>query len=81
MIRRDGCDDSHSLLRELTLSSPRCPVAARLKRDLNLDTEIVEGRRGEFTVWVGDRKVAEKDWNGFPSDDAIVEAVRRAAGT
>jgi hypothetical protein len=52
-------------------------VAAQLKRDLNLDAEILAGRRGEFTVWVGERKVAEKTPTiGFPSDDAIVAAVR-----
>jgi len=52
-------------------------VAARLERDLGLAAEIVEGRRGEFTVWVGDRLVAEKTSTGFPTDDDIVEAVRR----
>jgi hypothetical protein len=55
-------------------------VAAQLKRDLNLDAEIIAGRRGEFTVWVGERKVAEKTPGGFPSDDAIVDAVRRERG-
>lgn len=52
-------------------------MAAQLKRDLHLDAEIIVGRRGEFTVWVGERKIAEKTSHGFPSDDAIVEAVRR----
>ena len=51
-------------------------MAAQLKRDLNLDAEIIVGRRGEFTVWVGERKVAEKTAGGFPLDAAIVEAVR-----
>jgi hypothetical protein len=55
-------------------------VAAQLKRDLNLDAEITAGRRGEFTVWVGERKVAEKTSSGFPADDAIVDAVRRERG-
>jgi hypothetical protein len=53
-------------------------VAARIKADLGLDSDISEGRRGEFSVSVGDRQVAEKDFRGFPSDDAIVDAVRRA---
>ena len=52
-------------------------MAARIQRDLGLETEIVEGSRGEFTVWLDDRKVAEKTSSGFPPDDAIVEAVRR----
>ena len=54
-------------------------MAARLKTDLNLDADIIEGARGEFSVWVGDRKVAEKSAGVFPSDDAIVAAVRGAA--
>jgi hypothetical protein len=56
-------------------------VAARLARDLHRAADIVEGRRGEFTVWVGDRKVAEKTTFGFPNDDEIVEAVRGAIKT
>lgn len=51
-------------------------MAARLKSDLQLDAEIIAGDRGEFTVWVGDRKVAAKTAGVFPSDDAIVQAVR-----
>jgi len=53
-------------------------VAARLEADLHVSAEIVEGRRGEFTVWVGDRKVAEKTSSGFPADDDIVKAVKQA---
>jgi hypothetical protein len=53
-------------------------VAARLEADLRVLAEIVEGKRGEFTVWVSERKVAEKTQSGFPSDDEIVEAVKAA---
>lgn len=53
-------------------------MAAAIKKQLALETEIVEGSRGEFTVWVGDRCVAKKDREGFPEDAAIVEAVRQA---
>jgi hypothetical protein len=49
-----------------------------IKQQLQLDTELVEGARGEFTVWVDGRKVAEKDANGFPADTDIVNAVRAA---
>ena len=52
-------------------------MAAQLKRDLSVDTDIVEGNRGEFSVWVDAVKVAEKTRNGFPKDDQIVEAVRQ----
>lgn len=53
-------------------------MAARLDADLHVSAEIIEGKRGEFTVWVGDRKVAEKTWSGFPPDDEIVKAVKQA---
>jgi hypothetical protein len=31
-------------------------------------------------VWVGDAKVAQKDANGFPSEQEVVAAVRQALG-
>jgi hypothetical protein len=39
--------------------------------------ELVEGNRGEFTVWVGGKLVAEKGPGGFPSDEEVVAAVRQ----
>jgi hypothetical protein len=39
---------------------------------------MVEGGRGEFTIWVNDKKVAEKGWIRYPSNDDIVTAVRDA---
>lgn len=53
-------------------------MAAVIEQHLQLDTNIVEGDRGEFSVWVGDLCVAKKDRDGFPEDAAIVEAVRQA---
>jgi hypothetical protein len=53
-------------------------VADLLKKELGVETEIVAGDRGEFTVWVGDSVVAKKNWLGFPSDDNVLEAVRQA---
>ncbi len=55
-------------------------MAALIKDALGVDTELVEGARGEFTVWVGDQRVAQKDEGGFPSDEDAVSAVKRAAG-
>ncbi len=55
-------------------------MAALIKSELRLDTELVVGGRGEFTVWVNDDKVAQKDSDGFPSDEQAVAAVRRAVG-
>jgi hypothetical protein len=52
-------------------------VADLLKTELNVETELVAGDRGEFTVWVGDRVVAAKNWLGFPADDKVLEAVKK----
>jgi hypothetical protein len=54
-------------------------VAALIKDKLGVDAEVVEGGRGEFTVWVGDEVVAKKDTEGFPSDEDALAAVKRAA--
>jgi hypothetical protein len=53
-------------------------VAALIEQQTSVPPEILAGDRGEFTVWVGSRKVAQKDRSGFPDDAAIVAAVRQA---
>lgn len=55
-------------------------MAAELKWQLELETSLVPGGRGEFTVWLGDQLVAEKRGDAFPSPAAVVEAVREALG-
>ena len=45
---------------------------------MRLDAELIEGRRGEFTVWVGETQVAGKDANGFPSEHDVLAAVQHA---
>ena len=55
-------------------------MAAQLKQELNVEAELKIGSSGEFTVWVDDRKVAEKTWSGFPDPDDVVDAVREASG-
>jgi hypothetical protein len=53
-------------------------VAALIKKDTGLDTELVEGGRGEFSVWVDVERVAQKEAGVFPADQDAVAAVRRA---
>ena len=53
-------------------------MAAVIKQETGLDTELVEGGRGEFTVWVGDKLVAQKNADGFPSESEALAAVQRA---
>ncbi len=42
--------------------------------------EIKPGNTGQYDVFVDGRKVIGKTWSGFPSDAAVVAAVRKAAG-
>jgi hypothetical protein len=53
-------------------------VAALIKQELGIQPELVEGDRGEFTVWVGDRMVAQKGWVRFPQDKNVLSAVQQA---
>jgi hypothetical protein len=53
-------------------------VAALIKGETGVDVELIVGGRGEFSVWVGDQRVAWKDSNGFPEDQSAVSAVRDA---
>jgi len=53
-------------------------VAEMLKSELGVEAELIEGGRGEFTVWVDERKVAEKGWVRFPSDEKVLTAVKEA---
>jgi hypothetical protein len=53
-------------------------VAALTKQDSGEDTKLEVGSRGEFSVWAGGRKVAEKSYRGFPSDAELLAAVRAA---
>ena len=53
-------------------------MAAEVKKATGLDTKLLIGGSGEFTVWVDDKLVAEKKMGMFPSADAVVAAVRAA---
>jgi hypothetical protein len=53
-------------------------VAALIKAETGIEPELVVGGRCEFTVWVGKETVAKKDASGFPADEEVVAAARRA---
>ena len=53
-------------------------MAELIKRELGVEPELVEGDRGEFTVWVGDQMVAKKGWVRFPPDERVLSGVRQA---
>ncbi|MBA2338944.1 MAG: hypothetical protein H0V88_00990 [Pyrinomonadaceae bacterium] len=52
-------------------------MAETLKRELGVEAELVEGKRGEFTVLVNDKAVAKKRWLMIPKDEAIVASVKQ----
>jgi hypothetical protein len=52
-------------------------VAALIKNATGIEPEVVEGARGEFTVWVDDQRVAQKTSDGFPADEEAVAAVQK----
>jgi len=47
---------------------------------MGLDVETTPGRRGEYTVWVNGKQVAQKDANGFPTEQDVLAAVKSAIG-
>jgi hypothetical protein len=53
-------------------------VAELIKRELGVQPELIEGDRGEFSVWVDNQMVAKKGWVRFPSDKKVLTAVRQA---
>jgi selenoprotein W-related protein len=53
-------------------------VAAKLKQELDLDTDLVVGHSGEFTVWVDGKVIAQKERGAFPEPADVVTAVRAA---
>ena len=54
-------------------------MADALKQEFGLrEVELISGRRGEFSVWLGESLLAEKDFSGFPTDEDAVQALRSA---
>ncbi|MBI4303467.1 MAG: hypothetical protein HY665_03920 [Chloroflexi bacterium] len=60
-------------------------MAARIRRELNADVEMVHGRYGEFKVVVDGATIidggAKVILGIMPSGDEIIEAVRRRLST
>ena len=43
-----------------------------IAQETGVKPELVEGGRSEFTIWVGERQVADKSLKGFPSDETVI---------
>jgi hypothetical protein len=54
-------------------------VAAQLRNDPNLNVQVVDGNKGEFSVAVDGREVIRKTGDSLPAEDQVLTAVRQAA--
>jgi hypothetical protein len=53
-------------------------VAATLKKEPGLDVQVVDGNKGEFTVMVDRKVVAQKGGDSLPDVNEIKALVRNA---
>jgi hypothetical protein len=53
-------------------------VAALITQDSGAEADLEPGGRGELSVWVDGKKIAEKSMRGFPADADVLKAVRNA---
>ena len=53
-------------------------MAALIKTRFNQDTTLEPGGRGEFTIWVDGKKIAEKTRTGFPGEPSLIAALSAA---
>ena len=52
-------------------------MAAEIKRATGMDTQLLVGGYGEFTVWLDGTLLAEKKYGMFPSPDAVVAELKK----
>ena len=55
-------------------------VAAALREELDVESELMTGPSGSFEVAVNGRTVARKAGHDFPTEQELVDAVARALG-
>ena len=69
-----------ALRRSTELLEADCPVDLYLMVGVGAANagELVVGGRGEFTVWVNGKCVAQKDAGEFPEDQQVLSAVQTA---
>ena len=51
-------------------------MADAIKAALGLDTKLISGDRGEFTVWVGDTVVVHKQGDDFPAPQEVITRIK-----
>ena len=55
-------------------------MAALIRQEAGLDSDLEVGGRGELSVWVDGKKVVEKTLRGFPADKDVLHSVKAALG-
>ena len=53
-------------------------MAALIKQDAGAGADLEPGGRGELSVWVDGKKIAEKTMRGFPGDAEVLRSVKSA---
>ena len=53
-------------------------MAALIKQDSGAEADLEPGGRGELSVWVDGKKVADKSMRGFPADADLLRSVNDA---
>ncbi len=53
-------------------------MAEKINQELNVETELVEGRIGELSLMVDGEKILKKGWFKNPSEQDFVESARQA---
>jgi hypothetical protein len=56
-------------------------VAEALRKEPDVDVQLVDGGRGEFTVQVDGQEASRKKGETLPPVEEIVNAVRKAGAT
>jgi hypothetical protein len=53
-------------------------VATLLKNEIGIEPQLLQGRMGEFSVWLDGKLIVKKGWLKIPSDERVLEAVQNA---
>lgn len=53
-------------------------MAALIKQESGMDADLEPGGRGELSVWVDGKKIADKTMRGFPADADLLKNVKDA---
>ncbi|HLL71941.1 MAG TPA: hypothetical protein VK363_10940 [Pyrinomonadaceae bacterium] len=53
-------------------------MAALVRSETGIEPRLVQGRMGEFSVWLDDKLILKRSWLKLPTDEQVLAAVRSA---